>query len=348
MNLNHLPTKGDSVMKNIRSFTLPVRLMFAILFAYLRSWLAPASFFYLDPRAGDENTINHYVNKFDDDLKLTFQQKQSRLEGSVVADYSVVGAAKSFDTLGQSEMQLVTGQNQDMQSANIAAGRRWIDLADYDWHDFVNTFDKLKILEDPTNKYVQLAVAAGNRSKDRIIINALGGNARVTTGYGNNLVTSYAALPAEQRVLANGENITFAKLTAGLEILLAAEVADPEDDGGALTFVYTASQLTVLMNDVRITNNQYNSLEALRDYKINTFMGMTWKRVELLPKTAAGVRSNYIYAKNAVGLGVGEDVKTDISQRKDKRGLPWQVYAALSAGAVRGQDNGVVEIQCQE
>ena len=333
-------------MKNI---TLAVRLFLAVAVAYLKGWLAPpAPRIYRDPCAGNENTINHYVNKFDDDLKLAFQQKESRLEGHVTVDASVVGQSKSFDTLGQSEMQLVTGQNQDHQSAGTPSTRRWIDLAEYDWHDFVSSFDKLKVLEDPTNKYVRLAVAAGNRAKDRIIINAIGGSARQTTGAGNSVVSSYVALPAAQKVLHGGTNITLAKITAGLEILLAAEVADPEDDGGEITFAYTASQLTVLMNDTKITSADYNSLRALQDYKVNRFLGMTWKRVELLPKTAASVRSNYIFAKQAIGMGVGEDVRTDISQRRDKRGLPWQVYAWLSAGAVRGFDDGVVEIQCQE
>ena len=320
------------------------------MFTWFKSLFIPASAcrrFYCDPCAGNENTLNHYVNKFDDDLKLLYQQKQSRLETRVTADYSVVGMSKSFDTLGQSEMNLVTGQNQDHQSANLAAGRRWIDLADYDWHDFVSTFDKLKVLEDPTNKYTQAALAAANRTKDRLIITSLFSSARETTGAGNSVVTSYVALPADQKVLHAGTNITLAKVRTGIEILNAAESGSPEE-GGERTFVYTASQLTVMMDDVKITSADYNTLKALQNFQVDHFLGMKWVRIELLPKTAAGVRSCGIFSKDAVGLGIGEDVKTDISQRRDKRGLPWQVYAMLSGGAVRGQDKGVVEIQCQE
>lgn len=322
---------------------------FTLLFTWFRSLIAPDTIgqrFYRDPCAGNENTLNHYVNKFDDDLKLSYQQKQSRLEDRVTADYSVVGMSKSFDTLGQSEMNLVTGQNQDHQSAGSPAGRRWIDMADYDWHDFVNTFEKLKVLEDPTNKYVQLALAAANRTKDRLIINALGAAARETTGAGNNVVTAYKALPAEQKVLHDNTNISLAKVRGGLEILNAAEAGSPEE-GGERTFVYTASQLTIMMADASVTSADYNTLRALQNYQVDQFLGMKWVRIELLPK-AAGIRSCYIFTKDSVGLGIGEDVKTDISQRRDKRGLPWQVYAMISGGAVRGQDNGVVEIQCKE
>jgi hypothetical protein len=324
-----------------------LQLLFTALYFWALSFFTSSGVrLYRDPCAGNENTLNHFVNKFDDDVKLTFQQKQSRLEDRVTADYSVVGASKSFDTLGQSEMNLVTGQNQDHQSVGTAAGRRWIDLADYDWHDFVNTFDKLKVLEDPTNKYVQLAIGAANRTKDRLIINALGAAARDTTGAGNNVVTTYAALPSTQKILHAGANITMAKVRSAIELLNVSEAGSPEE-GGERTFVYTASQLTILMADTSVTSSDYNTLRALQDFKVDAFLGMKWVRVELLPK-ASNIRSCYIFTKDAIGLGVGEDIKTDISQRRDKRGLPWQVYAMISAGAVRGQDTGVVEIQCQE
>jgi hypothetical protein len=323
-------------------------LSFLLAVAWLKARLSPATLplRYRDPLTGNDNTLNHYVNKFDDDIQLVFQQKTSRLEGTVTADYDVVGMSKSFDTLGQSEMNLVTGSNQDHLSASTTAGRRWIDMADYDWQDFVNTFDKLKVLEDPTNKYVQAALGAANRTKDRLIISALGGNARDTTGAGNNVVTTYAALPSGQKILHAGTNITMAKVRAGIEIMNANEAGSPEE-GGTRTFTYTASQLTILMADTTVSSSDYNTMSALQNFTVDQFMGMTWKRMELLPKTAL-IRSCYIYSKDAVGLGIGADVKTSVSQRMDKRGLPWQVYAMISGGAVRGQDKGVVEIQCQE
>lgn len=324
-----------------------LKIFFAFLLSILRMFSAPPTrSLYRDPCAGNENTINHYVNKFDDDLKLTYQQTQSRLEGRVTTDYSITGASKSFDTLGQSEMQLVTGQNQDHQSAGTQASRRWIDLADYDWHDFVDTFEKLKVLEDPTNKYVTLCTSAGNRTKDRLIINALGADARQTVGAGNAVVSSYVALPAAQKIVHGGANITMAKIRTALELLNGAE-AGAIEEGGERTFVYTASQLTILMADVTLASADYNTLRALQNFQVDHFMGMKWIRTEQLPKTGT-TRSCYIFTKDAIGLGVGEDFKTDISQRKDKRGLPWQVYAWLSGGAVRGQDKGVVEIQCTE
>jgi hypothetical protein len=314
---------------------------------YVLFFLSGGFRLYQDPRPGDDNTLNHYVNKYDDDLKLTFQQKQSRLEGTVTADYGVVGHAKSFDTLGQADMEPVQTRNEDIHHQNLPAGRRWIDLTDFDWADYVDSFDKLKVLEDPTNKYVMAGNAAANRRKDKTIIDAALGSARETTGYGSSIVTSMVALPAAQKVLHGGTNITLAKIRTAKEILDTAEAGSTEE-GGERTLVITANQLNVLLGDSQLTSSDYNSIKALVDGNVNHFLGFEWKRVQSLPKTAGGVRSCVAYAKEAMGLGVGETVKTDVSQRKDKRGHPWQVYLMMSIGAVRGIDAGVVEIQGQE
>ncbi|HEY6872784.1 MAG TPA: phage capsid protein [Geobacteraceae bacterium] len=333
-------------MKTLKNLTLPFRILLAVITAYVLSWLMPRRGLYLDPQAGDDNTLNHYVNKWDDDIKMVFQQKTSRLEQTVTADYSVIGYAKSFDTLGQADMQPVETRNEDIRPLNLAAGRRWIDLSDFDWPDYIDSFDKLKVLEDPTNKYVQAGTAAANRRKDKTIIDAALGSARNTTGFGANIVTTMVALPDTQTILHGGTNISIAKLRAAKEILDTVEAGTEE--GEERTFVYTANQLNVLLDDNKLTSHDWNNVKALVDGSVDYYLGFNWKRVQSLPKDAGGVRTNLIYVKSAVGLAVGEDVSTDVSQRKDKRGMPWQVYIKMSLGAVRGQDIGVVAIQCQE
>jgi hypothetical protein len=41
-------------------------------------------------------------------------------------------------------------------------------------------------------------------------------------------------------------------------------------------------------------------------------------------------------------------MKTDVSIRKDKRGLPWQAYVQGNFGSVRRDADRVVEIKCSE
>lgn len=304
------------------------------------------SFTRLDPRAAGDQVPNHFVNKYADDVQLQMQQTTSRLEGYATIHEGVVGSSESCDNLGTSESEEVTTRFQDMQSKNTAHVRRWIDLRDFDWFDYIDGFDKLKVLNDPTNKYVLLAVAAHNRRKDRLIIEAALGSVREQVGDGSKGTSQYAALPSAQKILHGGTNISMAKIRSALELMNAAEAASPEE-GGERIFAYTANQLTILMADATLTSSDYNSLKALQNYQVDQFMGMTWKRTEIMPKSGT-TRSCCIFGKGYVHLGIGQNIINDISVDKSKRGHPIRVYSMMSMGAARSEDKGVVEIQCTE
>jgi hypothetical protein len=47
-------------------------------------------------------------------------------------------------------------------------------------------------------------------------------------------------------------------------------------------------------------------------------------------------------------FGMWNDVTTDITQRKDLQGLPWQAYVYMTAGATRIEENKVVRIWARE
>lgn len=294
----------------------------------------------MDLSARDGSTIaQHYVTKYDEDIQLVAQQKTSRLEGTVTPYPGIIGASKSVDRYGSTEAQEIVTRHGDTNHIEVPHLRRWIDLRDYNHPTLLDKTDTLKVLDDPNNKYVQGAVAAMNRRKDKIIIAALFGNAR-------NVDNTLVALPAGQKVVHGGTNISMAKIRAGIELMNINEADSPEE-GGERTFVYTAKQLTILMGDTTLTSSDYNTLEALQNFKVDAFMGMTWKRVEFLPITAGLVRSCGIYGKSYVALGIGQDIVNKISDRADKNHAI-QTYTEMSMGAVRVEDAGVVEIQCQE
>lgn len=293
-----------------------------------------------DPHARDGSTVpDHYVTKYDDDVKLVAQQKKSRLEECVTVHSGIVGASKAVDRYGETEAQEIVSRHGDTKHIEVPHLRRYIDLRDYNHPTLLDQEDSIKILDNPTNKYVMGAVAAMNRRKDKVIITALNASARDVK---NNLV----ALPAGQVILHGGTDITAAKLRTAIELLNAAEADSPEEDGTMRTIVYTARQLSILMADTSFTSSDYNTMQALMDFKIDYFMGLKWKRVEFLPKAGA-VRSCFIFGKSYVCLGIGKDIKNKVSERPDKNHAI-QTYTEMSIGAVRIEDDGVVEIQCQE
>lgn len=293
-----------------------------------------------DPLARDGSSVpDHYVTKYDDDVKLVAQQKKSRLEDCVTLHAGIVGASKAVDRYGETEAQEIISRHGDTKHIEVPHLRRYIDLRDYNHPTLLDREDTIKILDNPTNKYVMGAVAAMNRRKDKVIIAALGASAR-------DVANGLVALPSGQKILNGGTNITMAKLRTGIELLNAAEADSPEEDGTQRTFVYTANQLTKLMADSTLTSSDFNTLKALQDYQVDFFMGMKWKRVEFLPK-AGNIRSCYIFGKSYIGLGLGRDITNKVSERPDKNHAI-QTYTEMSIGAVRIEDDGVVQIDCDE
>jgi len=297
-----------------------------------------------DPMARDDSTIpNHYVTKFDDDVRLVAGQKKSRLEESVTVHDGIVGASKSVDRYGQTEAQEIVDRHGDTKTIEVPHLRRYIDLRDYNHPTLLDKADSLKVLDNPTNKYVMGSVAAMNRKKDKVIIAALNGNARSVDA-----AAPLVALPASQIILNGGTNISMAKIRTAIEILNANEADSPEEDGAVRTFVYTAKMLTVLMADTTLTSADYNTLKALQDYSMTdrTFMGLLWKRVEFLP-ISGNIRSAFIFGKSYMAMGIGENIINKVSERPDKNHAI-QTYTEMSIGAVRVEDEGVVQIDCDE
>jgi hypothetical protein len=54
-----------------------------------------------------------------------------------------------------------------------------------------------------------------------------------------------------------------------------------------------------------------------------------------------------MWVKSGMYLGIWNDIKTNISQRNDLRGEPWQAYTKMSANATRLEEKKVVKIWCR-
>jgi hypothetical protein len=79
-------------------------------------------------------------------------------------------------------------------------------------------------------------------------------------------------------------------------------------------------------------------------------MGFQFIHSERLAVQAATAtnRRCFAWVKSGLHLGIWNDLTVDVSQRKDKAGLPWQVYVYMTMGATRTQEKKVVEIVCSE
>lgn len=291
------------------------------------------------------NIPNHFTTQFDSNWKHLVQQKNSKLKEYVTLD-SIEGKEKSYNQLDATSMTQITDRSRDTRITDQAMAKRWIRPLNYDCAKLVDEFDEQFLGEVvlPTSPIIQSHAAAYARTCDKIIIDALGGTAFTgTTG------TTATVLPASQKIAANyvesgavaNSGLTIAKLRAAKFLFDSNEVDEEEER----IMVVSAKQLQDLLRTVEATSADYNSVRALVDGTLNTFMGFKFRRSQQLP-LAVDIRSCFAYVKSGIvlaerGLKTMMDVRPDLSHSL-------QIRSVASLAAVRMEEKKVVEIACDE
>lgn len=279
-------------------------------------------------------------------VELNLQQKGSKLEKCVRTEIQNV-ERYFYDRIGPTEAVDVTTRHGDTPLIETRFDRRAVTLTTSDWGDLIDRADQVKMLNDPTSAYALNAAYALGRKKDQRIIEAALGNA-YTGRNGQTAVT----LPTTQLVdadyredgLTGNTGLTLDKLRMARELLDSADVDDTEEQ----YIVLTARQMSNLLRSTEVTSSDYNTVRALVNGTVDSFMGFNFVRVasNLLPKEG-DIRSILAWTKSGMLMATSGGIITDIAPRKDKRNA-MQVYAALDVGATRMDENKVIEIRCDE
>lgn len=278
------------------------------------------------------------VQQYNSNIALVCQQKMSRLRQAVRVE-SIHAEFEYFDQIGPTEAQPRGGRHSDTPLMSTPHMRRRVTSVPYNWADMVDNPDKLRMLADPTSPYVQNAVMAFNRTMDAVIVNAM-----VGTAYTGKEGGTPVGFDTTNQVIAHGSSgLTIAKLIAAREKFWKNEV----DESIPLYIAVTAAQLKDLLGTTQVTSADYNSVKALVQGEINTFMGFNFIRYEKLPYDATTGRDVLAWAKDGVLLALAEDITTKVTERPDKN-YSTQVYVEMDLGAVRMEEKKVVKIQCTE
>lgn len=291
------------------------------------------------------NIPNHYVQEYATNIELLLQQKGSKLRGLVTSGTYIGEQASPVDQVGAVEMQSVTGRFEPMGRVDADTDRRWVLPSDFDLPQLIDSFDKLRLLTDPESIYVQNAVLAAGRKMDDLIIDALFASAKT----GKTGSTDTAFLSAQQVAVNYGASgntgLTVAKLRQARKILKANEV---DMDMDPIVCIVTAEQEDNLLAEAQVISLDYNEKPVLVDGRLSKFLGMNFVHCERLDLDGSSYRRVPVFAKSGMHLGIWNDITTDISQRKDLKGLPFQSYVYMTAGATRLEEKKVVEIKCAE
>lgn len=281
----------------------------------------------------------HFHEQFTTNVELLLQEKMSALRAGVTSAAYSGEAAQVVKQFGQVEFQNKTTRNADTIFSEIEHKQRWVFPTDYTLALPVDREDELRMLNSPLSPYADAMRAAAERKMTTIIIDAALGTAKT----GENGGTSTPFDTSNQQIAAGSAGMTVAKLREAREKFRANFVDETEP----LHIAMTAKQFTDLLEQTEVTSSDYNSVKALVQGEINTFMGFQFHHTELLGVDGSSNRRCFAWAQSGIVLGNWNSLETRIGERADKEYLT-QVFMRMTVGATRTQEEKVVEILCSE
>ncbi len=279
----------------------------------------------------------HYATEFSSNWIHRAQQMQARFD-AFVEDVSFNGERKRFDRLQKQTSTQRTTRKAPTPVQDVSTDSRWCYRATYDLPNMLAEEDarNLAPLVLPDSDYVKSHSAAYHRDCDKVAYLAAIGD--VMTGEAG---ATASALPAGQKIAAGGTGLTLTKLIQAVEILNGADL---EDDALRI-LVVAPQQLTNLFNTTEVKSADYNTVKALAQGVIDTFMGFKFIKSNQLTKVST-TRSCAAWVKGSIKRCKGA-MRTSID-RIPTLSNATQIYSSWDLSAARVYDEGVVQIDCTE
>ena len=282
-----------------------------------------------------------FVEQYSSNVSLLAQQMGSKLRGAVDVE-TIRGKNAFFDQIGASAAVVRSTRHGATPQITTPHSRRRVSLADYEWADLIDDLDKVRMLSDPTSNYAKAAAAAMNRSIDDVIITAL--NASSDTGVAGGTAVP---LPSTSKFATaqQADGLTVAKLLESKYFLDNGNV----DPSIKRWFVCGPKQIQDLLNTTEVKSSDYNTVKALAQGSINSFLGFEFIMSTRLNFDATNTddRLCFAFTQDAIKLAIGADVKAKITERDDKS-YATQVYYSMALGATRMEEEKVFQVPCDE
>lgn len=295
----------------------------------------------------------NYQIKYSEKWGSYLQQEASRLDKYVTVESGLSGKMAAFDQYGLLDFAEKTQRLHSTELDEAPTYRRVIHPRIFTKAIGFDEFDakKLANIDVPVSKTIEGLRAAAGRCMDKVMLEAFLG-----TNYTGANGTDAVTFPAEQTIAADYvesgtktvSNLTVAKLRKALTMLQQAEAWSDERRayGDELVLACSSSQINAMLQQEEVSSYDYNTVRALAEGKIDTFLGFKIIRTEQLP-AAANVRSCLAWVKSRAQFGIWDDFKVKLSVRDDLDEA-LQIRAKFACGATRLQEEAFVKILCKE
>jgi hypothetical protein len=273
---------------------------------------------------------NAFVTLFDAEVKQAYQGK-AMLVPAVRQRRGVEGSTVKFPKVGRGVATVRVPQT-DVTPLNVGFSTVTLTLADYNAAEYSDIFSQAKVNFDERQELVQVVAGAMGRRQDQMILDALSG--------------SSTSLTVANSIGGSTTNMNIAKLREAKRLLDKGNVPP---DGRHI--IIHANGLSNLLSETSVTSSDFNSVKALVQGEINTYLGFTFhvlgdRSEGGLPIDGSLDRTCYAFHKDAVGYGEGIAMRTEINYIAEK--TSWLVNEVFSAGAIAIDDEGIVKLTCRE
>ena len=273
---------------------------------------------------------NAFVTLFDAEVKQAYQGK-AMLVPAVRQRRGVEGSTVKFPKVGRGVATVRVPQT-DVTPLNVGFSSVTLTLADYNAAEYSDIFSQAKVNFDERQELVQVVAGAMGRRQDQMILDAL--------------AASSTSLTVANSIGGSTTNMNVAKLREAKRLLDKGNVPP---DGRHI--IIHANGLSNLLSETSVTSSDFNSVKALVQGDINTFLGFTFH--VLGDRSEGGLaidgsldRTCFAFHKDAIGYAEGIGMRTEINYIAEK--TSWLVNEVFSAGAIAIDDEGIVKITCRE
>jgi capsid protein len=285
------------------------------------------------------------VLQFKNNVTHLFQQKGSRLRGKT-REEGIVGKAHFYERLAALAATLKSTRHADTILLDPQHSRRMVVPQDYVWNALVDQQDKIRLLIDPNSEYAIMAARALKLAYDDAVIAAF--TADAATGESGGTAVTFANDFNGTRTSTNGDWDPSAAALTTVDVLKVKKDMD-ENEVDAENRYWVAipavfSQLLSASTAPIAASSDYNSIKALVQGEINTWVGFEWIMSNRLPLAAGTDYYTFAWQKDAMGVVIGKDIMARLTERADKD-YAVQSYACMTMGATRIQGEGVIRIR---
>lgn len=272
----------------------------------------------------------NFVTLFDAEVKQAYAAEQ-QLAGTCRTRTGVVGSTVQFPLIGKGVAGIRIPQT-DVTPLNIAHTNVTATLSDFAAPEYTDIFDQTHVNYEERSELVQVVAGAIGRRADQIKLDAM--------------VAATPTATVSNDIGGTDSNLNVAKIREAKRQLDGNNV--PAADR---FFLMSADGLANLLSETEISSSDFNTVKALVNGQVNTFLGFTF--IMMGDRDEGGLtidgssdRTSFAWHKDAMGYAESMAQSTEINYVAEK--TSWLVTGKLSAGAVAIDPEGLVEITTRE